>query len=106
MVTNAYVDGTKGIIGSISGSLFILKLCQIACKHIPNVTKPIAWIGKYTLPLFYMLLIELIAFPYQYVSRIVESLPPAPYIGYLITRFAIIALFTGILYALSRPISK
>lgn len=106
MVTNTYVNGTQDVIGSIFGSLVILKLCQMACKHIPRVTKPIAWIGKYTLPLFCMHLIELNVFPYQYVSGIVENLPLAPWIGYLIIRFAIIALLTGILYALPRPISK
>lgn len=53
-----------------------------------------------------MHLIELNVFPYKYVSGIVESLPLAPWIGYLIVRFAIIALLTGILYTFPRPISK
>lgn len=106
MVTNTYVNGTQDVIGGIFGSLVILKLCQTACKHIPSVTKPIAWIGKYTLPLFCMHLIELNVFPYQHVSGIIESLPLTPWIGYLIVRFAIIALLTSILYMLPRPISK
>lgn len=106
MVTNTYVNETQDVIGSIFGSLVILKLCQLTCKHIPSVTKPVAWIGKYTLPPFCMHLIELNMFPYQYVSGIVESLPLAPWIEYLIVRFAIIALLTGILYVLPRPISK
>lgn len=108
MVTNTYANGTQDVIGSVFGSLVILKLCQMACKHIPSATKPIAWIGKYTLPLFCMHLIELNVFPYhyQYASGIVESLPLAPWIGYLIVRFVIIALLTGTLYVLPRPISK
>ena len=106
MVTNTYVNETQDVIGSIFGSLVILKLCQLTCKHIPSVTKPVAWIGKYTPPPFCMHLIELNMFPYQYVSGIVESLPLAPWIEYLIVRFAIIALLTGILYVLPRPISK
>ena len=106
MVTNTYVNGTQDVIGGIFGSLVILKLCQTACKHIPSVTKPIAWIGKYTLPLFCMHLIELNVFPYQYTSGVVESLPLPSWIGYLAVRFAIIALLTGILYVLPRPISK
>lgn len=66
MVTNTYANGTQDVIGSVFGSLVILKLCQMACKHIPSATKPIAWIGKYTLPLFCMHLIELNVFPYHY----------------------------------------
>ena len=106
MVTNTYLNGAQDIIGSVFGSLVIIKVSEMATGLFPLLARFFSWIGRNTLVLFCMHLIELNVFPYQCVAPYVEVLPIPTWIGYLLLRFALIGMLTACVYFLPHPISK
>lgn len=65
MVSNTYQHGAIDVIGGICGAVVLIKLSRLASERLPTVTRPLAWIGRNTLPLFCMHLIVLNAAPWS-----------------------------------------
>lgn len=97
MVTNTYVHGALDVIGSVFGSLAILKFSKnIASKDLILVSALCA-VGRHTLPIFCMHLVELNLFPYEIIQPIVGALPLPQWITYVIARIVIIGLLAAAL---------
>lgn len=54
MVSNTYQHGAIDVIGGTCGAVVLIKLSGITSERLPTVTRPLAWIGRDTLPLFCM----------------------------------------------------
>lgn len=65
MVSNTYQHSAVDVIGGICGAVVLIKLSRLASERLPTVTRPLAWIGRNTLPLFCMHLIVLNAAPWS-----------------------------------------
>ena len=106
MVTADFDDGLIDIVGSVCGSLVIIKLCMLAEKRAPRASRPLAALGAATLPMLCAHLIELDTFPWDQVTPVLEAALPVPLVvSGLALRFALVAALMVLLYVLPRPIS-
>ena len=65
MVSNTYQHGAIDVIGGTCGAVVLIKLGGLASERLPTVTRPLAWIGRNTLPLFCIHLVVLNVAPWS-----------------------------------------
>ena len=107
MVTAEFDDGLIDIVGSICGSLVIIKLCMLAEQRFPRASRPLAALGAITLPMLCAHLIELDVFPWDAVCPVLAAALPVPLaVSGLALRFALVAALMAFLYVLPRPLSS
>ena len=105
MVRNLYAHGAMDVIGGVCGSLCVIRFGEIASRRIPIVARPLEFVGRNTLPLFCMYLVELTVVDWGFISTIAGSLSiPLPMFAMLI-HMVLMTVFSLLLYVLPRPLS-
>lgn len=106
MVRNLYAHGAMDVIGGVCGSLCVIRFGEIASRRIPIVARPLEFVGRNTLPLFCMHLVELTVVDWGFISKIAGSLSiPLPMFAMLI-HMVLMTVFSLLLYVLPRPLSS
>lgn len=106
MVSNTYQHGAVDVIGGICGAVVLIKLSRLASERLPTVTRPLAWIGRNTLPLFCMHLVVLDVAPWSvlFAWRDAHAMAVCPIM--LVVHIACSSALTGVLYVLPRTVDR
>jgi fucose 4-O-acetylase-like acetyltransferase len=107
MVKSNYADGLIDVAGAICGTFCIVGFSRVLNERLPVLSAPLAKLGKITLPVFCMHLVEMDCFPWGIVFSFVSALglPWPVWVTTLSLRFVLIAIMVAILWTLPRPIS-
>ena len=107
MASSNYSDGLIDVVGAICGTMCIVAFSRVLNEHVHRLVAPLASLGKITLPVFCMHLVELDVFPWGYVLGLlnVSSLPWPDWVTLLVLRCILIAIMVAVLWALPRPVS-
>lgn len=108
MVECTYNDGLLDVAGALCGSLCVMRLSQFIEGRLRATSAALGHIGRITLPIFCMHLVELTAFPYRRLFEAtglagVDLVPT--WVLLFAVRCLVIAAMCLVLYALPRPIS-
>ena len=101
MVSNTYENGVLDILGGISGSLCLIKLCGLLCAYGPRIARPLMWLGRNTLPILCMHLVELNVF-----GSLLWRLGETTWLIPLALQFAFTAVLVSMLYFAPRFVSS
>lgn len=108
LVDNTFADGIGiDLVGSIVGALAVIKLSDLIAKHLPPVEKPLAAVGRITLAILCMHIVELDVHVIEtetVMSRLAQ-LPVDVWISGFVIRVALVAVLCAVLWFLPRPIS-
>ena len=105
MVTNIYADGPIDAVGGVCLTLCIIKGSEYVHGKAPFLVGWLAKVGRYSLPLFCMHLVELDAAPWELLLEKLSSLPLPVWIGALLVRFLLVAVLTFILWLMPARLS-
>ena len=108
MVETDFKDGLIDLVGALAGSMCVIKASQFVEAHAAPVAGALEKLGRNTLPVFCMHLVELNLFPYRLLFSVtglfnVQAVPI--WVLLLVVRVVVIAVLCAILWAMPRPIS-
>lgn len=105
MVSNTYAAGAIDVIGGLSGSFCVIKAVELVERRAPSISRFFAWMGRNTLPLFCMHLVELNVMRWDLLMGYCGSrgLPAVPIA--LMVHAVAMGLLTLALYLCPHPIS-
>lgn len=106
MVSNAYQHGAIDVIGGTCGAVVLIKLSGLASERLPTVTRPLAWIGRNTLPLFCMHLVVLDVAPWSVLFAWRDAHAMAVWPIMLVVHIACSSALTGVLYVMPRTVDR
>ena len=106
MVSNTYQHGAIDVIGGTCGAVVLIKLSGLASERLPTVTRPIAWIGRNTLPLFCMHLVVLNAAPWSVLFAWCDAHSIAAWPIMLVIHVVRSSALTGVLYVPPGPVRR
>lgn len=106
MESNYFQHGAIDAIGGVCGTLCLIKFGEILSNRAPSVARPIAWLGRITLPLFCMHLVELNVIPWDVVSDALVQAGITPWIGAFLLHVVAIAVLCVALRFAPRSISR
>ncbi len=105
MVSNTYTNGIVDVIGGICGTLCIVKGAQLVSERLPRLLAPLELLGRNTLPVFCMHLVEIDVFPWVVSLPYIEALPGPTWVCGLALRVVLIAVMVTVLYFSPRVLS-
>lgn len=105
LVSNEYGHGVFDLVGGVFGALCVIKGCQLFERRFPRLVSVPQAFGSITLPVFCMHLVEMNVLPWDLMFEMLVDLPGPVVLEAVLLRCAIIALLTGALWLLPRPIS-
>lgn len=96
-----YPQGVFDVLGGICAAYTILCLCKLACENGPTLAKPFTFMGRYSLVIFSMHIVEDNAFVAWYL-QLITVLPnyfgAASWLVLLAIRGLVIAALCGLVY--------
>lgn len=105
MVSNTYAHGAIDVVGGLAGSLCVIKGAELASCVAPSLVRPIELLGRITLPVFCMHLVELNVIPWQQVMNYLAVAPVPVWVSVLAVRVIAIVLLCVALWTLPRRVS-
>ena len=105
LVGSDFGQGPMDLVGSVCGTMCIVKGAMLLEARAPALVRPLDRIGVMTLPLLCAHIVEILVFPWPTAIRVLSSLPVPMWIPGLALRCALIAALTLLLWALPRPVS-
>ncbi len=106
MVSNTYADGVVvDVVGGVCGALCVVKGAQLASERFPRLLVPLELLGRNTLPVFCMHLVEIDVFPWVVCLPYIEALPGPAWVTGLAIRTVLIAVMVTALYFSPRALS-
>lgn len=106
MVSNTYQHDAIDVIIGICGAAVLIKPSGLASERPPAVTRPLAWIGRNTPPLFCMHLVVLNAAPWNVLFAWCDAHSIAVCPIMLVVHIACSSALTGVLYVPPRPVRR
>lgn len=106
MVSNTYAHGIIDIIGGVAGSLCVIKGAMLFERRYRQASIFLAWIGRNTLPLFCMHLVELNVVPWDSVITWSISIGIESWVTVFIAHLALTLVLTLLIYISPKPLSS
>lgn len=107
MESNSYGNGAIDVIGGICGSLCLLKISELVIARMGPVATFLSWIGRNTLPLFCMHLVELNIVRWDLVISYLDgcSLAIPTWAAVIGLQLILIAVLTALVFLAPRVVS-
>ena len=103
LVDNSFADGIGiDLLGSVVGALAVIKISDLIAKHVPPVERPLAAVGRITLAILCMHIVELdihVIETETVMSRLAQ-LPVDIWVSGFVLRVVIVAVLCGLLWLL------
>lgn len=105
-VSNTYPHGILDFVGAICASFCVIAFSKWIEKKVQPVSRFMQWIGRNTLPIFCLHIVDLDCFPTLTVQAIIGSVTSLPQgVIVVILHYGLVAIMCGVVYLLPRPIS-
>ena len=105
MVSNSYGTGLLDVPGTLCGGFVIIKACSWLSVHATAAIAPLEYLGRITLPVFCMHVVEMDSMPWVNLEPIFSTLPGASWFWGVGMRILVVMFLTSLLYVAPRFLS-